>query len=475
MKTKRPNLVLCMADQLRSSALGCYGNDFVQTPNLDRLAREGARFETAISPCPVCMPARSAVLAGQYARAANGTLGNVSVANDPTFMPEYPAFGPRHLPDVALPQLLRASGYKTGAIGKWHVQAWPDEIGFDHYTIPRVHHCHSAQTFVRDGGEEFAPDGWSVDFEADEAAAFFERQRDSDAPFFLYYNISPPHCPVADAPEKYLQMYDPAQVPIPPNVDLNAPLADQEHWFKVYRWDFRYYSFNLPHTRQLPEGYGLRELFAEYYGLTSWADDIVGRLRASLEKNGLWDDKIFVFTSDHGDNLGSHGLVQKGSFNDESCRVPLIVHRPNETPLVCREQVASLVDLAPTFLESAGAELPAHLQGQSLIPVLQNERDALELNYSFIEAKGWGIAVRSPRYLYALPWEDLSAPEAQREPAEKPFQFFDVENDPYQLDNLAGSSHAADVAAELDAVLRRWHRETKWMPTPQAPACAVVL
>ena len=124
-------------------------------------------------------------------------------------------------------------------------------------------------------------------------------------------------------------MYRPEEIPIRPNVDLSKRLPDQDHWFKVYRWDYRYYNFHLPYTEELPEDFTLQRVIAEYYGMTTWVDDAVGRMLAALDANGLAEDTIVVFTSDHGDYLGSHGRVQKGDLHEESVRIPLIVRTPS--------------------------------------------------------------------------------------------------------------------------------------------------
>ncbi len=112
-------------------------------------------------------------------------------------------------------------------------------------------------------------------------------------------------------------------------MDLSKRLPDQDHWFKVYRWDYRYYNFHLPYTEELPEDFTLQRVIAEYYGMTTWVDDAVGRMLAALDANGLAEDTIVVFTSDHGDYLGSHGRVQKGDLHEESVRIPLIVRTPS--------------------------------------------------------------------------------------------------------------------------------------------------
>ena len=133
-----PNLLYIMCDELRWCELGCYGHPTVRTPNLDRLAARGTRFETAVSNCAICMPARSIALSGQYARSCCGMLTNVAWHPEEGgwIMPQWPTDTRPHLPHPTLPELLQKAGYRTGALGKWHVEAWPDAIGFAHFVIP---------------------------------------------------------------------------------------------------------------------------------------------------------------------------------------------------------------------------------------------------------------------------------------------------------------------------------------------------
>ncbi len=458
--TRRPNIILCTCDQLRAFEVGCYGNDVIRTPTLDRLASEGVRFDTAVTNYPVCMAARSVLLSGQHNRTCTDGVANVAyVDREGSFnMPEYPYDGRPHLPDPTLAELLRARGYSTAAIGKWHIHSWPHDVGFDQYLIPRVHHCHTGQSFTENGGPEFVPEGYSVDFEADRVERFIAERRHAEDPFFLYYNISVPHCPVADAPEHYRAMYAPEEVPLRPNVDLDTPLKEQDHWFKVYRYDFRYYNFHLPYTERLPEGYTLRHLIAEYYGMTTWMDATFGRMLAALDRCGLAEDTIVVFTSDHGDNLGSNGLVQKGGPNEESIRVPLILRWPalGAGPVVSRSHVAALVDVAPTLLSLVGADVPDHMQGRDLASLCRGEPSDEE-PCAFVET-GRGAAVRSPRHMYSVPFagEDHALADAPR-------QFYDLREDPYQQHNLAEQDNLPAPARELDEKLRTWDTATPWM------------
>jgi arylsulfatase A-like enzyme len=457
---RRPNIVLCICDQLRPFEVGCYGSPVVRTPAIDRLAREGVRFETAVTNYPVCMAARSVLMSGQYNRTCTGGVSNVNVPTWPgdCCMPEYPVRGRPHLRDTTLPEALREAGYRTAIIGKWHIHAWPDDVGFDSYLIPRVHHCYTGQSFTRDGGPEFAPDGFSVDFEAAEVETFLRRASQDNRPFFLYYSISPPHCPLADAPEDVLRLYSPAAIPLRPNVDPAKPLPNEDYWLRVYRYDFRHYSLRLPYADQLPDGYGLRQLIAEYCGLTTWMDSAVGRMLTALDAAGLSEDTIVLFTSDHGDNLGSHGLVQKGTPNDESIRIPLVVRWPGRIPAgrVCTRQVASLVDLAPSLLSLAGCEVPDAMQGMNLAPVMDGTADRSARPYAVVEM-GHGTAVRSADGMVFARFLD-----GGRALADTPEQVFEDAADPYQLANLAAGP-LPSWASEACERLADWDRATPWM------------
>jgi choline-sulfatase len=458
-----PNIMLVTCDQLRAFDVGCYGNDVIRTPNIDRLAAEGVRFETAVTNCPVCMPARSALLSGQYARTCTGGLNNahdwLRDANHWT-MQQYPVHGRPHLPDPTLPEILRDSGYHTSAIGKWHIHSWPHEVGFDHYLIPRIYHRHSGQSYTEDGGPEHVPQQWSVDFEAERVARALIDRAAERRPFFMYYNISPPHCPLDDAPDRYRTMYDPDEVPIRENVprDEDGALPFDERAFRIYLWDFKHYEHRLPYTLRPLGDFTLRNLIAQYYGLTTWVDVALGRMLQALDATGLAEDTIVVFTSDHGDNLGSHGAWQKNLLIEESTHVPLIARWPGALqPATVEGQVASLVDLAPSLLALSGHEVPAHMQGSDLSAALLGApTDAGSC--AFIETRGDGIGIRTPDHLYGIPWAG-ETPEL----AEDPHRFYDIASDPYELENLAETGAQADLAADLDARLRRWHRETPWM------------
>ncbi|MDE0143973.1 MAG: sulfatase-like hydrolase/transferase [Caldilineaceae bacterium] len=458
-----PNVIICICDQLRAFEVGCYGNSVIRTPNIDSLARDGVRFEHAVSTDPVCMPARSSLISGQYARTCMGALGNASVPDEQgrPIVASWPVQDRVHLPDATIAEQFKAAAYDTALIGKWHIHPAPETVGFDYTLHPRVNHRHTGQDFVENGGPPQLVDGFSVDYEIENVLSYLADDRNN--PFFLYYSISPPHMPLADAPEEYLTMYDPDDMPLRPNVFVDGELAHDEHWFKVYLWDFLYYSQKLPHTLDLPKGFDLRTLTALYYGLTTWVDDMVGKLMKGLRTNGLLDNTIVVFTSDHGDNLGSHHRFNKGLLIEESIRIPMIFHAPGLwEPGVNSSQVAQLIDIMPTVLDASGCPVPEHVQGRNLSPVLTGERNHLDENWGFIETSGGEIGVRTPTHLLGR-----SVLGGNGSAEQETTSFFDLRTDPYETCNLVGTGQQVRTESELENLLKAWDRNTPWMSTPE--------
>jgi choline-sulfatase len=454
----RPNVVVCMCDQLRAFEVGCYGNTVIRTPHIDRLAHEGVRFENAVSNNPVCMPARSCLLSGQYSRTCMGSLGNdyQRDTQGQAYLPEYPVEERVQLPDTTLPELLRACGYESALIGKWHVKPTPLLVGFDRAVFPRVHHRYTGQTFVENSGVGEVGGGYSVDYEANRVASYL--QAPHDRPFFLFYSISPPHMPLSDAPDRYLHLYSPDEVPLRPNVFVDGQMAYDENWFKVYLWDFLYYQEHLPHTSRLPDGFDLRHLTALYYGLTTWVDDTLGRLMAALSANHLDENTIVVFLSDHGDNLGSHHTFNKDSLMDESIRIPLIFHAPKRlSPRVVNTQVAQIVDVMPTLLSLCGADVPNAVQGRNLLPVLTGAQRLVGDGHAYVETSQGHIGVRTTTHLYGLRLG------ADMQPTDSANVFYDLRADPYQLNNLAGTPAQQETAARLRTSLLAWNQRIPWM------------
>lgn len=458
--SKKPNIILVTCDQLRASSVHCYGNDVISTPNMDRLASEGLRFEHGISNNPLCMPARSAMLSGQYSRTCTGTLNNEVYRHSRGWtLPAYPLRDRPHLKDSTLMEILKPHGYFSAAIGKWHIHSWPHDVGFDYYLIPRTQHSHVGQSFTENGGPEFVPEGFTVDFEADRVGKFLAECKEKQDPFFLFYNISPPHLPFYDLPEHYRTMYKPEDMPIRKNAILDGKMSYDRYNFRSYLYDFKFYEFGLPHTKNLPDGFDLKHLYALYYGAITCVDDAIGKLLENIKKQGLEQDTIILFISDHGDNLGSHGAWQKNLFYQESSRIPYIWKVPGVTSgQVNIEQAGCQIDFVPTVLDFAGIEIPEHIQGQSLAPILRGETKALDRSYAIIESAVQGAAVRTPTHTFGKGLD-----KERKMLTDHATVLFDLESDPYEMNNLEASSKHKEIRAELETVLESWNSDTPWM------------
>lgn len=455
MAGNTPNVILCVCDQLRAFDVGCYGHPMVQTPHIDQLAARGIRFDTAVTNNPVCTPARSCLLSGQYSRTCNGVTGN---CDDP--VPER-----RHIPGTSLAECYRDAGYQTASIGKWHMPSRPDTVGFEHWVYPTVPHRHRHRLYFDSARPDgFQVDNWTWDYDYQRVVNLLD-QRD-DRPFFLYYNIEPPHMPLDDAPEHYRTLHDPATVPIRDNAWIDGSLARDEHWFRIYLWDYLYYREHLPYTEQLPEGFDLRQLTAGYLGMVTLVDDMVGKLCGTLESRELLEDTIFMFVSDHGDVLGSHGHFNKSRFWEECIRIPLIAAGPGiRSGQVITDQLAASIDVMPTLLGLSGLRFPQGLHGTDLAPVLNGSTRQAGDNLVFLEAVKDGIAVRTPTHLYGMALRDMSTQEhhpANDEIVDERRAFYDLRTDPFEQENLAGTGAQPEVAEKLRERLTRWHRETPW-------------
>ena len=472
--SRAPNVVVVVCDQLRPFELGCHGGP-VPTPNIDRLSAGGVRFETAVTNNPVCMPARTCLLTGQHSRTCMGAMGNEG--GDP------PVEHRVHCPDETLPEMLRRTGWRTGLIGKWHVEPSPRALGFESSVYPLAIHRYHGQRYFTSGvlGEpvmEFGPD-----YEAALVGQFVRQPRDD--PFFLFYNISPPHEPIGpgEVPERYLRQFGRDDVKLRPNVWKDGYLAENAWWFKTYLiWDHFWRTAQSDPWRPcpvgypqagigplpsdtLPDGFDLRDLTARYYAAIAWVDDLVGRLVRALDDSGNLDNTIIIFASDHGDNLGSHHLFNKDCLFEESIRIPLIFHWPNRlSPSVNRSQIAQIIDIYPTLAGLLGLEIPGFVAGRNLTPLLEGTRESLDENWAFIEtdAMHYGSPVaglRTPDHTFGALMPVLEPGSALT----GDWGLYDLEADPCQFENLAENPAHRACRDALRATLDSLHAEICWL------------
>ncbi len=470
-----PNVVVCFTDQFRAFETGCYGHPVVETPHIDRLAEEGFRFDVGVTNSPVCSPARANLLSGQYARSAVGSIENVG------------PFGERRtrFPDATMPELFHQAGYDTAHIGKWHVHVDPFLLGFDYAYYPaEIPHRYYRRVMREarreqgrlsaDTGEDKLVDGFMPQAASDKMRQYVRENR--DRPFFLNYCVSLPHVPIGrgNVPDKYVGLYDRDDVVLRDNVFQDGRMSRDEWWFKIYTiWDYYWRTRGggggeLP-TDRLPEGFDLRDLTALYYEAITCTDDLVGELMETLEENGITDNTIVILSSDHGDLLGSHDAYNKDRIWEEAIRVPMIYRFPNgwghaETD----KQVASNIDILPTVLDACDLSIPDHIQGQSLLPVIQGKRVALGRDYAMVEVKGYSccdwvlprsqMGIRTPTHKYGIELE-----EDERTVRDDRWLFHDLRNDPFELENFAKSDRQRELASHLRQITVDWNATTPWM------------
>lgn len=436
---ERPNILLLLPDQMRASALGCMGNPDVKTPHIDRLAADGILFRRTYANTPVCCPARATILTGMYPH-RHGL-----VANDLRLRES----------ETTLAEILAAEGYRTGFIGKWHLDGGPRDPGFvppglrrqgfDFWAAYECHHRHFTPVYFRGTPEpilvpKFEPEA-SCDF-----AVEFLRAQPRGTPFFLTVQMGPPHDPYG-APEKYMRLYDPAKLTVPDNWSPDSTGRRPPDIPAALRRP------DLPANPFVATG-GRLEI-AAYYAAISAVDDQVGRLVETLREIGADDNTIILFTSDHGDMLGSHAMRGKRKPHEESAGIPGIMRWPARIP---KGQVVdtlfSQVDMTPTLLGLCGLAIPPRMQGSDLSRVALGQTtdgpDEVFLQI-FVPygpdqiAEGWR-GVRTPRYTYA-----------RHEHA--PWLLFDNETDPWQLHNLIDDPAHAELQKRLDERLAALMRQ----------------
>lgn len=415
---KRPNILFVMPDQFRAQALGVMGDPNARTPHLDRLAGEGVLMRNTIANTPVCCPARANILTGKYAHR------NGMVANDLRLRES----------ESTLAQILAQNGYRTGFIGKWHLDGGPRlpgfvppgarRHGFQFWAANECSHSHFRTHYFRDTPDpipmpKFEAEGWT-----DLGLEFLQSAAKDERPFFLTIQMGPPHDPYK-APEEYGSRFDPAKLQLRPN------------------W------------REGVAG-NARANIAQYYAMVSAVDDQAGRLLRTLDSLGLADDTIVMVSSDHGDMLGSQGQRLKRKPWEESIRVPGIVRYPRRIQAHRTSDVLfTHVDFAPTLLGLCGIRPPAAMQGADLSRVLTGE-SAKGPEAAFLQIfgpyegdgtpDGWR-GLRTSRYTYARHQS-------------KPWVLYDLDRDPYQMTNLVDDPKAASLQRDLDAKLTAWMKRT---------------
>jgi arylsulfatase A-like enzyme len=414
-----PNILVVLADQLRAQSVGCYGNTEVKTPHLDRMASEGVLFENALANTPVCCPARANMLTGAYSHR------NGMIANDLRLRES----------ETTIAEILETRKYRTGFIGKWHLDGGPRlpgfippgprRQGFEFWAANECSHQHFNTQYFRDSPDpvpirKFEAEAWT-----DIGIEFLKESRRDPRPFFLTIAMGPPHDPYG-APGEYMKMYNPAKLAMRPNWRQGAP--------------------NVPGPKEI----------AAYYAATTAVDDQMGRLLRTLQELSMDENTIVLFSSDHGDMLGSQGQRLKRKPWEESIRIPGIMRYPRRLKAGRRLDVPfTQVDFAPTLLSLCGIRPLDTMQGIDLGSIVLGQHGRAP-DSAFFQIFGpyqgdgteacWR-GIRTPTHMYAR-YRD------------KPWVLYDLQKDPYQMNNLAGQRGAAGLQAELEKRLNQWMERT---------------
>jgi len=434
------NLLFITTDQQRWDSLPCYGLDFIETPYLDRLAREGTVFERCYTAAPLCVPCRGAWMSGQWP-SVTGVVGNSDWFDD----------------SQCWPTRLRAAGYRTAAIGKMHFNPWDHMGGFQeriiaedkrHTYLPDHHaqflQCHGLErphptqnpgyfewlaAPVTPMERRFHVDGYV----GDRAAEWLEAC--GDEPFAAWVSFAGPHDPY-DPPEDMAAMYYDAAIPEPVGSadELGAkPRVQQAR----NRGSLNNSMYRIDPSLATPEQ--IRRWRAHYYANITLIDEGIGKVLAALEESGSLDDTLIVFSSDHGDALGDHGLTYKGFFYEGMAHVPLIARGPAGPAGAAGPQVTaearcpglvSSLDVVPLFYEVCQTPVPEGLQGASILPML-TEPSAAGRDCVFSENGGRAMAFDGQ-------WKYVHYESGEAE-------LYDLSADPDEVTNLAGQAAAEEA------------------------------
>jgi arylsulfatase A-like enzyme len=439
---RRPNILYIMADDHAAHAIGAYGSKINKTPNIDRLARGGMRFTQCLVTNSICTPSRAAILTGKYSH-ING-------------VPVFNRFDGRQ-PHLA--KHLQAAGYHTGMIGKWHLGSAP--TGFDTWKILPGQGAYHNPVFLTPGKRQ-KHTGYCTDLITDFALAFLE-DRPKDKPFFLMCHHKAPHRPWQPA-EKYRKLWENVRVPEPATFnDDYATRSDaaREATMRIDR------DLTKSDVKSAPpaglSGAGLKKwkyqrYMRDYLACVQSVDDGVGRLLDYLDKAGLADNTVVVYTSDQGFFLGEHNWFDKRFMYEESLKMPFLVRWPARVKAgAVNAGMVLNVDFAPTFLDAAGVKVPADMQGKSFLPLLRGERP-----------RDWRTSMYYRYYHY--PQHHRVQPHyGVRTERHKLIHFnkidqwelYDLKADPHEVKNLYADPVHAKTVKELKAELYRLKKELK--------------
>jgi len=429
---ERPNLLFIYTDDQRYDAMSVVQKEqgergrfpWFKTPNMDRLAAEGVRFRNAFVVCSLCSPSRAVNLTGRYNH-LNGVASNFR---------QFPADNVTHA------SLLRAAGYTTAYVGKWHMDSQRERPGFDHHYSFIAHARYWDPTFIVDG-KDTPTKGWVDDISTDYAIEFMKGQKGSGKPWLLVVGFKSPHGPFEPALRAKDRFTGELARAVP---NLNTPAS---------------YMGSGARNRTVDPAAATVPVNLDYFRCISGADDCLGRLLDALDELGLAKNAVVIYTSDNGYYLGEHGLGDKRSAYDESLRVPFIVRDPTldagARGRVVNEMVLNL-DLAQTLLDFAGVPAPKEMQGRSWRPLLKDQRTAWRQSWFY---EYFAENQKNSRVPDITAVRTTDAKLVKYPGHNEWTELFDIETDPYEMHNIWLDPKYTPVRARLEAEHDRLAKE----------------
>src|SRR5688500_4772746 len=443
-----------MADDHAAHAIGAYGSAINETPGIDRLAREGMRFDASFCTNSICSPSRATILTGTY----NHVNGVTTL--DTHFDARQPAF----------PGMLRRAGYQTALIGKWHLGhgAIHDPAGFDYWTVLPDQGAYHDPTYLEPGGREVVRRGYATDVITDLALEWIDAS-DRDRPFLAMIQHKAPHRSWEPA-ARHETLYD-GPIPEPPTLRddyVGRSTAAVEARMRLRDLNEEDLKGLVPPGLSEDEELAWRyqRYIKDYLRCVAALDENVARVLDRLDELGRTDDTVVVYTSDQGFFLGDHGWYDKRFMYEESLRMPFLVRYPPEvSPGISTDAMVVNVDFAQSFLDLAVVEPTRLMQGRSLWPLLRGERPAdwrtsMYYRYWMHLDGSHGVwahrGVRTERHKLVHYYGDaLEQPGAVDEPRPEEWELFDLVADPFELRSMHDDPAHAGLLAELRAELER--------------------
>jgi arylsulfatase A-like enzyme len=412
---KRPNVVFVFADQMRAQATGYAGDPNVKTPYLDSLAAESINFTRAVAGCPVCSPYRASLLTGQYPLTHGVFVNDVYLNHNA----------------VSIADAFNGAGYDTAYVGKWHVDGHGRSAyiprarrqGFSFWKVLECTHDYKRSPYYADEDTKLYWEGYDAIAQTREAVGYI-KGRPSEKPFALVLSWGPPHNPYETAPQEFRRLYDPGRLILRPNVPEAAAA-------------------------------GACKDLAGYYAHISALDFCMGEIVQTLRQCGLEDNTILVFTSDHGDMLGSQGTIRKQKPWDEAILVPFLLRYPAEFGRKARvvSTPFNAPDIMPTLLGLCGIEIPKTVEGVDFSGSLRGEA-SLNVDATLIACYhpfGEWLRVRGGKEYRGVRTERYTYVRDRQ----GPWLLYDNEQDPYQLVNLCSNATHRDLQQTLETALTR--------------------